>query len=178
MIRFWDFVAHRCPAAAELGRSAKKRSGCTFSLQDGDAPMKSTTIILLALLLLMAAVVILQPILVAQPPDGGVAQPSTTLTPFAVGIVALGVLSSLSMKILSGDEVNSTETKLEAVEFTDSNPSCESVSDRLAPSICWIGVFLSGLLIVATMAAAILSLSPGHDEGGRGMAIGILYFMV
>src|SRR5438093_12721841 len=23
MIRFWDFVAHRCPVAAELGRSAK-----------------------------------------------------------------------------------------------------------------------------------------------------------
>mgnify|MGYP000293502568 CR=1 FL=1 len=22
MIRFWDFIAHRCPAAAELGRSA------------------------------------------------------------------------------------------------------------------------------------------------------------
>jgi len=29
MIRFWDFVAHRCPAAAELDRSAaEQRGGC------------------------------------------------------------------------------------------------------------------------------------------------------
>ena len=24
MIRFWEFIAHRCPAAAELGRSARE----------------------------------------------------------------------------------------------------------------------------------------------------------
>lgn len=130
--------------------------------------MKTTTVTVLALLLLLAAVVIVGPMLVAQPPGGAAAQPSTTIMPFAVGIVALGVLAWLSLSIFRWGAANLTETTLD---------STASAQNRLAPTLCWIGVVLSVLQIVATVVASILSLTPGHDEGGRGMALGIVYFM-
>jgi len=75
--------------------------------------MKITVITILVCLLLIAALFLLEPMVVAQPPEGVVAEPRD-IDPFCLPESSLWVhCPRLSMKILSWGAVNSTEPNLE-----------------------------------------------------------------